>query len=484
MLSVSRDEITEGSLARAILLLAAPLVVQNMVQVVQQIVDTFWVGRLGEDAIAAVGLNFPVIALLFAVFLGINTGTQVLVSQRVGSDDLSGARRAVVHGLTLALTMGVTLALLVNAAALPGLSLIGPNRTVTELAAVYLAAFALGFPLVGMSDALEMGFVGWGHARAALYVNVVAVAVNLLLDPILIFGFGERSVLPALGLGGLSASLYGLTGFAGLGVRGAALATVAGYGAGFLLALALVVRGRDGYTLTRESFSLRLADYRELVSIGLPTTGQHAARTTARVLIIGVVSAVGGAAGLAAYTVCARIATVAYTPAGGINRAAQSVIGQNLGADRPDRAGRATWVGAAIAAVGLSLVGTIQWLVPGLVTATFVPDMTPAGVDLAVSGLRIYAVGYWAIGAAYAFEAGFNGARRTRVTMLASMLQYWAFRLPVAAVGAYYLDMGVRAVFWAVTLSNVVAAVGIGAYYYHTAANGMLDRAARTAAGD
>ncbi|WP_227375118.1 MATE family efflux transporter [Haladaptatus halobius] len=462
MPELSRDEITDGSLVRALVLLAAPLVLQNFVQVAQQVVDTFWVGRLGEDAVAAVGLSFPLTAILFAIFMITNIGTQVLVSQRVGADDEAGARRAAFHGITLAFVMGLVLIGLVFLFIPDVVFLFGATSTVTSLTIVYLTTYAFGLPIIGMGDAIEFGFIGWGDSRAALYINVVAVAVNIILDPFLIFG-------------------YWIPGFDGLQIAGAALATVLGYGISSLLALGMMLHGRDGYTLTRNSMTFRMGDYRELVDIGLPMFGQRLAGQSVRVLIVGIVAVAGGPAALAAYNVGARIASVAFIPASGLSQAAQSIIGQNLGADKPARARRTTWVGVVIAMVGLTLVGTVQWVVPELLVETFVPDMSPEGFELTVQYLQILVYGYWGIGAIYLFNAGFNGARRTKVSLIADLLKYWGVRLPIAAVGVMWLGKDVNVVFWAVTISNVVGAIGAGAYYYYSTSNGMLQRAAKAA---
>jgi putative MATE family efflux protein len=462
MVDVSREQITDGSLVRSLLVLAAPLVVQNLVQAAQQIIDTFWVGRLGEDAVAAVGLNFPVIAFIYSTVVVVFTGTQVVVSQRAGADDLAGGRRATFHALTLALVGGFVLGAIffLSADSIVELVVTGEGRSVTALAATYLGTYMLGFPTSMMSDALEGGFVGWGDSRAAMYINVTAVVVNIGLDPFLILGWGP---------------------FSPMGVQGAALATAIGYTVGFVLALALFLKGRDGFTLTREAVGFDPEEYREILDIGLPTGGQTAASQSVRVLIISLVSAVGGAPALAAYTLGARIASLAFIPAQGLSGAAQSVVGQNLGADNPARARRTTWVGAAIAAVGLTLIGVVQWVAPELLVSVFVPDMTPEGVALAVDYLKILVLGYWGLGAMYVFEAGVNGAGRTKVSMVAGLAKYWGIRFPIAAVGGLWLGYGVSAVFWAVTISNVLGAIGAGVYYYYTTNNGMLKRAAENA---
>ena len=123
----------------------------------------------------------------------------------------------------------------------------------------------------------------------------------------------------------------------------------------------------------------------------------------------------------------------------------------------------------------------LQWLAPGAIATAFVPELTPRAFDLSGEYLRILTYGYPTLGALYLFEAGFNGARRTRTSLVASLAQYWAIRLPIAAVGALMLIYGVSAVFWAVTLSNLLGALGLGTYYRHETAGGMLDRAAETA---
>ncbi|WP_026177816.1 MATE family efflux transporter [Haladaptatus paucihalophilus] len=462
MLDVSRDEITNGSLVRALVLLAVPLVAQNLVQVAQQIVDIFWLGRLGETAVAAVGVNIPLTSLIFSVFMITVTGTQVLVSQRVGADELSRARRAVFHGMSLAFALGITMTVLVFVFGRDIIALFGAESAVASAAVTYLVTYSLGFPILGMGDAIEMGFVGWGDSRAALYINVVAVGINIVLDPILIFGLG-------------------IPGFEGFGIAGAALATILGYGCSSLFGLGMMIRGRDGFTLTREAMTFRLSDFRELFDIGFPMFGQRAAAQSVRVLIIAVVTAAGGPAAVSAYTIGASVASIAFIPASGLQSAAQSVIGQNIGAENPMRASRTTWVGVAIAAVGLSVIGVIQWFIPGMLTNLFVPNVSQATYDLTVDYLRILAYGYWGIGVMYLLGAGFNGASRTKTTMVADMVKYWGIRLPIAAVGVLWLGYDVHAVFWAVTLSNCVAAVGFGIYYYFQVSDGMTRRASRSA---
>jgi putative MATE family efflux protein len=416
------------------------------------------------------GLVFPIYALVMALAIFAPfVGTQVLVSQRIGGERRFEARRALFTGLALALGLGVLVGAIVYVGARPLIELLTATRpravagSVPSLAAGYLGVIALGLPLLAMSDTTEAGFIGWGDSRASLYMNLIAVAINALLDPFLIFG---------------------IAGAPRLGIRGAALATVVGYSIAFIFGMVLVAAGRNDGMLERAAARIDLAEFRELLDVGLPTAGQQASRHLIRIPIIVVVFTAGGPAGLAAYIVGTRVASIAFIPATGLQQAAQSVVGQNLGAERPDRARRATVVGASIGAGALALLGAIQWLVPGTITSALVPDIGPEAFALSVGYLQILAYGYPAIGASYLFEAGFNGARRTGVSFVATLFQYGVIRLPIAVVGGLFLGLGVVAVFWAVTASNVIAAVGLAAYYLYATDEGMLTRAATRASAD
>lgn len=477
MFDLDPGEITEGRLSRALLVLAAPLVAQNLVQVANSAADVFWLGRLGDGAVGAVGLNQPIMALLFVPLTAAMVGTQVLVSQRIGGEDDAGARKSVFHGICLALVAGVVLALLVapNAGAL--VRFLGAGPEVAPEAAAYLSAYMLLFPFTSVSDTVEMGFVGAGDSKTAMYLNFLAIAGNLVLDPLLIFGVWI---------------------FPEYGVAGAALATVLGYTMAMVLGLYWLTGDHGSISLSLADVGFDLDEVREMVDIGLPSGGQRLAAQSVRLVVVAIVTIVGGAAGLAAYTVGARIATIAFVPAQGLQQAGQSVVGQNLGAERPDRARRATWLGVGIAAGALAIIGGIQLLIPDLLVNVFVPDISEQGRAYAMSYLEILAYGYWAIGATYMLLAGLNGARRTKTSLIVDLVKYWGIRFPIAVLAlpvglgvgglglsvAPGLGWGMEAIFWAVTGSNVAAALGLAVYFKYAASDGMMDRAADVAAAD
>lgn len=476
MLRASPEEITNGSVPRVLAVLAAPLVLQNLVHVVNAIVDTFWLGRLGEAEVAAVGLNFPVISIAAVGIVLVAVGTQIALAQRVGAERHEEARRLGATGIVASLVVGIVVSAAFILAADPLMSLLADTETVASLAVVYLSTLMAFYPLAFVSDTVENAFIGWGDAMAAMYINLAMVGTNVVLDPFLIFGWGP---------------------FPALGVQGAAIASGTGFAVALALGLAFALGSRGTFTLERSMLSVDRESLREIVAIGTPLSGQRAASDIVRVAIIGLVSVTAGAAGVAAFTVGARVATLAFVPAMGLQQAAQAMIGQNLGAERPGRAFWTTATGVVMAGGVLAVVGAVQWLYPAVIVDVLVPDLTPRGRELSILYLQILALSYWAIGVSYLLIAGFNGASLTRTSFVADLIKYWAVRLPIAIVAipttvtiglfgidvSPGLDLGIEAIFWAVTVSNVLAAVGLAAYFGYRVHHGLFDRAAARIAG-
>lgn len=461
MLDVGREDIVGGSIPHVLVALAIPLFAQNLALVAQQVVDLFWVGRLSTDAVAAVGLATVLIGLVASLALrSFFSGCQIVTSQRVGADSPAAARRVPANATPLAIVTAAVLGGLLALFATDAVTMLGATGSVAELAATYLSVYVFALVAAAASDTLESGFTGWGDTRAALWVNLTAIVVNLGLDPFLIFGWWY---------------------FPELGIAGAALATAIGYATGALFALWLAASGRRAFHLTRADLRPDVDAARRVVRVGIPVAVKNSGRQLARLIVVAIVTVVGGAAGLAAYYLGWQVATLAFVPPRGLGQAATSIVGQNLGADRPGRARETTWLSVAIAVGGLSLLAVTQWLYSAEIALLFVPTMTGEALALSVLYLEILAYGYPALGAIYTLSAGFDGASRTKVGMYAVLLQYWTVRLPIAVVGALVLMAGVPAVFWAVTLSNIAAALGLGAYYYYSTTNGMLLRAAEQA---
>jgi len=362
MLDVDREAITDGPVGRVLLLLAAPLVAQNLVYVANALVDTFWLGRVSEDAVAAVGLSLPIQSLLGAAVVIAAVGTQILVAQRAGGEDGSGARRVAVNGALVALA--VTGAIAVPVVAYPEelVRLLGADPALAGTTATYLAIIVAVLPVGAVGDTVENCFTAYGDTRAVLHVSVVSVLVNLVAAPALIFGVGPV-------LNSASRARPSVPYSPALSDSFTYSRTPRGSGG-----------TRSGSPATR-SPSISLSCARSWQS-GSPLGGQRGVSELVRVLVVSLVAIAGGAAGVAAYTVGARVATLAVVPALGMQQAAQSMIGQNLGADAPHRARRTTMVGTKLVVVGFLALGAVQFLFAGAIADLLAPDLTsprPAG---------------------------------------------------------------------------------------------------------
>lgn len=467
MFELSPEEITSDPLYRVLPILTVPILFQNLVQVAQQVVDLFWIGRLGGDAIAAIGLTFPIVSLaLIAIAVVPYVGTQVVTSQRIGADDVFGARRATFNGVVMGALLGAVVGIVTYVGAPTLVELVTatqPQTTNTEvrpLAVQYVRVLSLGFVVVGMGDCLEASLVARGDSRAAFHITVAAVVTNVTLDPFLIFGIGP---VPALG------------------VRGAAAASVLSYAASFAVAVSFVARGRSGGILSRESAVFDLDDARELIGVGLPPAAQRMNRRVADLLIVVVIFAAGGATGLSAYLIGTRVYLLASIPARGLQSAIQSVVGQNLGADRPDRAEQTTKVGIAFISALLIPITVFQWVAAGTITSVLAPGLDAETFETSVEFLRILAYSYPAFGVLYVIQGGFNGASRSRLSFFSSVFQFWLVQIPFAvAVGVVFANDLVL-VFWSFTASKVLTALALGGYYVYATHSGMYERASRKA---
>ncbi|WP_438267177.1 MATE family efflux transporter [Halorussus salilacus] len=437
---------------------------QNFVRIAQQLSNLFWLGRLNEEAVAAAGLAGPVIGFMITlIVLGPFVGTETLVSQRVGNEDYSGAESALFTGIVALLLLGAIISLITYFGAS---SLIGflssfqhtPSAdNVPSLSVAYLKITAFGFTFAAISDGLEAGFIGWGDSKSSLYSNIASVVVDILLAPVFIFGIGP---VPSLG------------------IAGAALSTVAGYLGGLILALIIMYGGWSEAKLTRTNIEWKIEEYKELLEVGLPITGQAVASQSVSIFLTFLTFTVGGVAGIAAYSVGTRVSSLTLLPAKGFKQATQSVVGQNLGANQPKRANKSVILSGGIIFSVLFVLGLIQWLIPTSVVDLLVPSLNNESRELAASFVRILSYSYPAVGVLYIIRAGFDAARKTRVTFWSSVLENYGIQLPITGIGLVF-GFGVLSIFWAESLSRIIVASAIVLYYYYHSKNGVMVKSAK-----
>jgi putative MATE family efflux protein len=434
----SHQDYTAGSLNRAILLLAIPMVLEMVLESLFAVVDVFFVGRLGADAVATVGLTESLLTLVFAVAIGLSMSTTAMVARRIGEKDPEGASvagvQAVILGLAISLVVGV-----------PGfvyapelLKLMGASPDIVATGSGYARIALGGCGAVMMLFLNNAIFRGAGDAAIAMRLLWISNIINLILDPCLIFGLGP---------------------FPRLGVTGAALATFIGRSIGVLYQFYRLARGTERLASLAHHLGLNLVILWRLIRVSITGILQFAIANTSWIALVRIVSTFGAAA-LAGYTIAIRILIFVILPSWGLSNAAATLVGQNLGAGKPDRAEASVWRTGFYNMLFLGGVGVLMILFAQPIIRLFTHD--PEVIPLAASSLRI--LSYGNIGYAYGMIMlqAFNGAGDTVTPTWVNLFGFWFLEIPLA----YWLaiPMGLRskgAYFSIVIAEGAIALAGV-----------------------
>jgi putative MATE family efflux protein len=434
----SHQDFTAGSLNRAILLLAIPMVLEMVLESLFAVVDVFWVGRLGADAVATIGLTESMLSLVFAVGLGLSLSTTAMVARRIGEKDPEGAAVAGVQAIAIGLVVSITVGLPCAFLGPRLLALMGASPQIVAVGGNY-ARIALGgsgaIMMLFLNNAI---FRGAGDAAIAMRLLWVSNIINLILDPCLIFGWGP---------------------FPKLGVTGAALATLTGRSIGVLYQFYRLLRGTERIRILRQQLRLNLGVLWRLCRVSFTGILQFAIAHTSWIGLVRIVSLFGSAA-LAGYTIAIRILIFVIMPSWGLSNAAATLVGQNLGARQPERAEASVWRTGFYNMAFLGVIGVIFVFFAEPVIRLFTQD--PQVVPLATSCLRI--LSYGNIGYAYGMVMlqAFNGAGDTVTPTIVHFFGFWVLEIPMAYALAIPLHLRSTGVFWSIVVAEgAIAAAGV-----------------------
>ena len=426
----SHRDFTTGSLNRAILLLAIPMVLEMVLESLFAVVDVFWVGRVGANAVAAVGLTESMLLLVFAIAMGLSLSTTAMVARRTGEKDPADAAVAGMQAIFLGLAISVLVGVPCFFFAPDLLRLMGASPEIVSIGSGY-ARIALGGSgvviLLFLNNAI---FRGVGDAAIAMRLLWVSNIINLILDPCLIFGWGP---------------------FPRLGVTGAALATFTGRGIGVLYQFYRLWRGTERIRILRSQIRLNWEVLVRLLRVSLTGMFQFAIAQTSWIGLVRIVSFFGASA-VAGYTIAIRIVIFAILPSWGLSNAAATLVGQNLGANQPERAETSVWRTGFYNMLFLGGVGVVFVLFAEPIVRLFTHD--PDVVPLAVSCLRIESCGN--IGYAYAMVMlqSFNGAGDTVTPTIVNFFGFWLFEIPLAYWLAIRESMHSNGVYWSIVIAE------------------------------
>ena len=425
----SQIDYTTAPVGRSVIMLAVPMVMEMAMESIFVVVDIFWVGRLGADAVATVGLTESMLTLIYTAAMGLSIGATALVARRTGEQDPEGASRAAGQSIVLGLCVAAIIAVLgaTNAASL--LRLMGASDEIVRTGSSFTRIMLGGNATVLMLFLLNAVFRGAGDAAIAMRVLMFGNLLNIVLGPLFIFGPGP---------------------FPELGVAGAATATNIGRGSAVLYQVYVLTRGSGRIRVGLRHLRLDLSTMRTVLRLSGVGTFQILVGTASYIGLVRIISIFGSAA-LAGYTIGMRVIIFALLPAFGLSNAAATMVGQNLGAGRPDRAERAVWTAARYNMLFLGAVGVLFLVAAPLITRIFTDDVSVH--PMATACLRIVSLGFVFYAAGMVLTQSFNGAGDTWTPTVLNLFIFWLWEIPLAWWLATQAGFGAHGVFIALTVA-------------------------------
>jgi putative MATE family efflux protein len=427
----THQDFTEGSISRAVLLLATPMVLEMLMESLFAIVNVFWVTRLGSDAVATVGLTESMMTLIFSVAIGVSMSTTAMVARRTGEKDPRGAAIAATQAILLGIVLSIAMGIPGYFTAKQLLGLMGAQSSVVELGWRY-TAIMLGSSVVVMLLFLNNAiFRGAGDASVAMRVLWMSNLINLILDPCLIFGLGP---------------------FPALGVTGAAISTLIGRTAGVAYQFWILLNGRSRVVLRLQDFRIVPEVLFSLIRVSVTGVLQFAIAHTSWIALVRMISAFGSVA-VAGYTIGIRIFIFVILPSWGLSGAAATMVGQNLGAKKPERAVKAVYLTAFYNAIYLSAIAVVFIFIPERIVALFSSHAEEA--RYAIDCLRIVGYGNLAYAVGMVMVQAFNGAGDTVTPTLINVVGFWLCEIPLAWALAFPGGLQVRGIFYSIPIAEL-----------------------------
>ena len=427
-------DLTKGPILPKVVSLAAPLMVRAALHAAQSLIDMFWVGKLGSASIAAVAMSGMIIMVLFTMIVGISTGTLALVARYVGAKEKEKADAVAAQSVFLGIIMA-TLTVVVGLLFTERLFLVlGAGPEVLEAGTGYLKILLVGgvtmFLLFLGSSILQ----GAGDTVTPMKLMVLANLINIVLDPVFIFGLGVPR----------------------MGTAGAAVATVISHSISAFLVLWLLVKGRSIVHIRLNECKIKLEYLKAIFRIGLPASLQMFFRSLMSVVLMGIVATFGTSA-VAAYGVGMRLRMVILMPAFALGGAAATLVGQNLGSQQPARAKKSAWAATIFDMVIMTFVALVFFSLASQIMGVFNKDEQV--VFLGAQFIRITTPFYLFIALGVVFNRALAGAGDTVIPMVITLLSLWGFQIPMALYLSKITPLGVTGVWWAVALASILNGV-------------------------
>ncbi|TAJ45986.1 MAG: MATE family efflux transporter [Chitinophagaceae bacterium] len=423
-LKSEHQDFTTGSIRKAIFMLAIPMILEMCMESVFAVVDIFFVGKLGPNAAAAVGLTESFLTILYSVAIGLSMGATAMVARRVGEKNYDDAAKAGAQAALLALLVSVIISIVGFFYAGTILSLMGANAAIIEMGTTYARIMLSGNIVIMLLFLINGIFRGAGDATIAMRSLWLANICNIILCPILIHYFG----LP-----------------------GAAMATTTGRGIGVCYQVYHLFKGKGIIKIHLRHFIPDVSVLKGIFKIASTGTLQFLIGSASWIAMARIIAGFGGDA-IAGYTIAIRLLIFFLMPAWGLSNAAATLVGQNLGAQQPDRAEKSVWKTAQYNAIFMAIVSVLFFTCAEFFVSLINND--PAVVKTAVLALRIVSLGYIFYGVGMVMINAFNGAGDSKTPTWINLFWFWVFQIPFAYLLAIVWNMGPTGVFIAIVVTE------------------------------
>ncbi|MEM6686691.1 MAG: MATE family efflux transporter [Bacteroidota bacterium] len=434
-LTGAQNDFTTGSIRRAIFMLSIPMILEMLMESIFAIVDIAFVSQVSTNAVATIGLTESVVTLVYAVAIGVSMAATALVARRIGEKDPDGASKVAVQAIFL----GVLIASIVSVIGIlypkEILGLMGGEADLIEEGFGYTQILLGGNITIMLLFLINAIFRGAGNASVAMKALILSNTLNIILDPLFIFGFGP---IPAFG------------------VEGAAIATTIGRGSAVVFQLAVLFYGWSVIKIKVKDLVFRASIMLNLLKISLGGIGQFIIGTSSWIFLMRIMSEFGSDV-LAGYTIAIRVVMFTLLPCWGMSNAAATLVGQNLGANQPERAETSVWKTGKYNAWFMGIVSVVYLVFAKEIISLFTDKAIV--IENGALCLQIVAVGYVFYGYAMVVIQSFNGAGDTKTPTYINFVCFWLFQLPFAYLMAIQFEFGPQGVFWAVTAAEVLIAI-------------------------
>ncbi len=423
-------DFTKGNLHRAIMLLSIPMVLEMLMESIFAIVDIYFVSQLGAEAVATVGITESVLTIVYSLAFALSSAATAIVSRRIGEKNPEAASNAAFQAILAGIALSLPISIAGWFFASDILALMGADSVLIEKYSSYTQIMLSGNVTITLLFIINGVIRSSGDAAISLRVLILGNSLNMLLDPLLIFGYGP---------------------FPEMGITGAAVATNIGRGIAVLFQFYILFSGKYRVKLLRGSLKPDFKVIGQMFKLSLGSAAQNMISTSSWIFLVRILSSFGSEV-VAGYTVGIRIIIFTLLPSFGLSNAASTLVGQNLGASQPERAEKSVWVTARYNMIFLGTMGLLFILFPHFWIGILTDD--PAVLRYGAECLMIISYGFISYGFGMVMINSFNGAGDTITPMKVCIIAFWLIEIPLAWLLAKPFEIGQMGVYYSIVIAE------------------------------